>query len=138
DIMRDNLIINPSGHPGHAIGVDMNIEHHIGQQKSIATRRGIHGSWDRLGDIAACGTIIRTAKRALSQGFAIPYSGNTHKMTDSAGAICKVTDKVHDRQLQASILKDGVPRSARKVTTDLIETGQRKLAATIQTFNKKF
>ncbi|EPQ52821.1 hypothetical protein GLOTRDRAFT_46819, partial [Gloeophyllum trabeum ATCC 11539] len=33
NIMRDNLIINPTGRAGHAMGVDLNIEHQIGQQK---------------------------------------------------------------------------------------------------------
>lgn len=27
--MRDNALVNPSGIPGHAMGIDMNIEHLI-------------------------------------------------------------------------------------------------------------
>ncbi|KAH9044053.1 hypothetical protein EDB83DRAFT_2211657, partial [Lactarius deliciosus] len=29
DIMRDNMLVNPSGLPGHAMGIDLNIEHLI-------------------------------------------------------------------------------------------------------------
>ena len=31
--MRDNILINPSGIPGHAMGIDLNIEHLIGYLK---------------------------------------------------------------------------------------------------------
>lgn len=31
--MRDNSLVNMSGHKGHYMGVDMNMEHHINYQK---------------------------------------------------------------------------------------------------------
>jgi hypothetical protein len=31
--MRDNILVNPSGIPGHAMGIDLNIEHLIGYLK---------------------------------------------------------------------------------------------------------
>jgi len=31
--MRDNILINPSGIPGHVMGIDLNIEHLIGYLK---------------------------------------------------------------------------------------------------------
>lgn len=27
--MRDNMLVNPSGRPGHAMGIDLNVEHLI-------------------------------------------------------------------------------------------------------------
>jgi hypothetical protein len=33
DIMRDNMIVNMSGHAGKGTGMDMNIEHLIGDDK---------------------------------------------------------------------------------------------------------
>ena len=29
NIMRDNILVNPSGLPGHAMGMDLNMEHLI-------------------------------------------------------------------------------------------------------------
>ncbi len=33
NIMRDNMLVNVSGNPGHAMGIDLNIEHLIGYLK---------------------------------------------------------------------------------------------------------
>jgi hypothetical protein len=33
DIIRDNMLVNPSGLPGHAMPMDLNIEHLIGYLK---------------------------------------------------------------------------------------------------------
>ena len=33
NIMRDNMLVNVSGIPGHAMGIDLNIEHLIGYLK---------------------------------------------------------------------------------------------------------
>ncbi|KAH9012405.1 hypothetical protein EDB83DRAFT_2529940 [Lactarius deliciosus] len=38
DIMRDNMLVNPSGLPGHAMGIDMNIEHLIRYLKVFSSR----------------------------------------------------------------------------------------------------
>ncbi|KAH9058017.1 hypothetical protein EDB83DRAFT_2506745 [Lactarius deliciosus] len=35
NIMRDNMLVNPSGLPGHAMGIDMNIEHLIRYLKVV-------------------------------------------------------------------------------------------------------
>lgn len=35
--MRDNMLINTSGHAGHYMGVDMNMEHSINYQKASMT-----------------------------------------------------------------------------------------------------
>lgn len=32
--MRDHMLINMSGHPGHYMGVDLNMEHIINYQKA--------------------------------------------------------------------------------------------------------
>ncbi|KAH9014521.1 hypothetical protein EDB85DRAFT_1899172 [Lactarius pseudohatsudake] len=37
NIMRDNMLVNPSGLPGHAMGIDMNIEHLIWYLKGSNT-----------------------------------------------------------------------------------------------------
>lgn len=32
--MRDNMLVNMTGHPGHYMGVDLNMEHNINYQKA--------------------------------------------------------------------------------------------------------
>ena len=33
--MRDNMLISVTGHKGHYMGVDMNMEHNVGFQKAF-------------------------------------------------------------------------------------------------------
>ena len=37
--MRDNMLVNVSGKPGHAMGIDMNIEHMIRYLKASECAR---------------------------------------------------------------------------------------------------
>ncbi|KAH9169075.1 hypothetical protein EDB89DRAFT_2115183 [Lactarius sanguifluus] len=41
NIMRDNMLVNPSGLPGHAMGIDMNIEHLIRYLK-VVSKSSVH------------------------------------------------------------------------------------------------
>ena len=67
--MRDNMIVNVSGLPGHFMAVDLNIKHLIGYLKvrehcydntincdkhfqMFFVAKSLRSSWDRLGDIS--------------------------------------------------------------------------------------
>jgi len=41
DIMRDNMLVNVSGSEGHAMAIDINMEHLIGQLK-VSSESPLH------------------------------------------------------------------------------------------------
>ncbi|KAF8258084.1 hypothetical protein EI94DRAFT_1816167 [Lactarius quietus] len=63
NIIHDNMLVNPSGLPGHAMGINLNIEHLIHYLKTLFATKGIYSNWDRLGNIAAGINYLQLVKK---------------------------------------------------------------------------
>ncbi|KAH8986497.1 hypothetical protein EDB92DRAFT_1818309 [Lactarius akahatsu] len=111
DIIRDNMLVNPSGLPGHAMGIDMNIEHLIQYLK------GIYSNWDRLGNIAAGLNYLQLVKKQVTKSLKSGYRGSTHTDVDTSALVWRI---------------------ANKAIVDILTTGYRKFQTlSLATFNKK-
>ncbi|KAH9020749.1 hypothetical protein EDB84DRAFT_1621797 [Lactarius hengduanensis] len=73
-----------SGLAGHAMPIDLNIEHLIGELK------GLRSTWDRLGNISAAA--MKTA-----------YQGTSHKDPRTDHLVQRVAKKVHEEKLHLYI-----------------------------------
>ncbi|KAJ8461886.1 hypothetical protein ONZ45_g18133 [Pleurotus djamor] len=65
NIMRDNMLLNISGLPGHAMPVDLNIEHLIGYLKTLLVVKGLYSTWEHLGDASACIVQLQHLKKEM-------------------------------------------------------------------------
>ncbi|KAG6906553.1 hypothetical protein DXG01_013220 [Tephrocybe rancida] len=125
NIMRDNMIVNPSGIPGHAMGINLNIEHLIGYLKILFTSKGLYANWDRLGDISAAVNHLQWIKN----------SGSTHTTVNTDELAWRIANKVRDLKLQDVIENCPVPC---KLVHDLRLYGRGKFeSSSLSTFNKK-
>ncbi|KAG9312618.1 hypothetical protein JVU11DRAFT_7024 [Chiua virens] len=137
DIMRDNMLVNPSGLKGHWMPIDLNIEHHIKFLKLFYTAKGIHASWDRLADISASIDLLQNVRKWVSQAFKTAYSGTTHMTPDVSSAIRRVALEISKLELH-KINPDHDENNSLKPVINTIAIGERKLkASSLTTFNQK-
>ena len=61
--MRNNMLVDISGLPGHWMAIDLNIEHLIGYLKRLFTSKGVYSQWDRLGNISAAISHLQAIKK---------------------------------------------------------------------------
>ena len=147
--MRDNMIINMSGHAGRNMGIDMNIEHLIRNDKvCTVTRtthyakcepqvlflfRGIHANWDRLGNLSAICVLLSFFKKHCGMELDTRYSGSSHTRPDTSGYIWMIMEKARDQRLNEHVLD----RKGADVA-DAIEKGDKLIrGSTLQSFNRK-
>jgi hypothetical protein len=85
--MHDNMLVNVSGLPGHAMGMDLNIEHiiqylkvqfghsfklycHLLTENACLYRhclpQGIYANWERLGNISAAVNYLQLIKTKVA------------------------------------------------------------------------
>ncbi|KAF8233489.1 hypothetical protein L208DRAFT_1075284, partial [Tricholoma matsutake] len=137
NIMCDTMIINVSGVPGHAMGIDLNIEHLIGYLKALFAAKGIYSNWDRLGNISAAINHIQKVKIQVARLMCVGYQGSTHKNVDTSKLVWRIADKARDLQL-LKIVTNCEGQSLAKAVPDLRALGREKFAtASLATFNKK-
>jgi len=146
--MRDNTIVNMSGHAGKSTGIDMEIEHLIRLDKVCAvigtTRctggafqflfisRGIHGNWDRLGNLSAICTLL-SFKERCSMELESRYSGSSHTHPDTSGYIWMIVEKARDQRLI-----EYMPNRKGTNVLDAIKKGDRLIGgSTLESFNRK-
>jgi hypothetical protein len=135
--MRDTMIINVSGIPGHAMGIDLNIEHLIGYLKALFAAKGIYSNWDRLGNISAVINHIQKVKIQVARSMCASYQGSTHQNVDTSNLVWCIADKARDLQL-LKIVPNREGQSSAKAVPDLRASGREKFAtASLATFNKK-
>ncbi|KAF8906798.1 hypothetical protein CPB84DRAFT_1744923 [Gymnopilus junonius] len=67
NIMCDNMLVNISGLPGHAMAMDLNIEHLIGYLKRLFVAKGVYSNWDHFGNISAAIPHLQTIKRQVAK-----------------------------------------------------------------------
>ncbi|KAI9449898.1 hypothetical protein BJY52DRAFT_1192215 [Lactarius psammicola] len=137
DIVRDNMLVNPSGLPGHAMGIDMNIEHLIRYLKTLFAAKGIYSNWDRLGNIAAGINYIQLVKKQVTNSLKSGYRGSTHTDVDTSALVWRIASKAKELELQSMIANREANLSAHPVV-DLLTVGFRKFhTSSLATFNKK-
>ncbi|THU98741.1 hypothetical protein K435DRAFT_856389 [Dendrothele bispora CBS 962.96] len=87
NIMRDNMIINVAGLPGHGMGIDMNIEHLIDTLKGLLAAKGVYLDWYRYRQITAAIKYLEALKKIVrtSMGTAYQKVGHTDPDTSLLG-----------------------------------------------------
>jgi hypothetical protein len=132
------MLVNPSGLPGHWMGIDMNIEHLIRSLKFLFAAKGVRASWDRLGDISAGIDFINRIKKQV--GLAMRgYRGQRHHDADTSDLLRKVAKNVREYEL-LSFKRDRerYPNISAKPATDILMEGKKKLRSSlVKTFNDK-
>ncbi|KAJ8522779.1 hypothetical protein ONZ45_g630 [Pleurotus djamor] len=137
NIMRDNMLVNISGLPGHAMPVDLNIEHLIGYLKSLFVAKGVYSTWDRLGDISAGISVLQHLKKEVNLALSVAYHGSSHSTPDTSQLVWKIANKARELNLQKSLLSRSRGNAA-KCVTDILAAGEEKLRSSkLATFNRK-
>ncbi|KAI9436005.1 hypothetical protein H4582DRAFT_1817065 [Lactarius indigo] len=127
DIMRDNMLVNVSGLTGHAMPIDLNIEHLIGELKKLLQAKGLNSMWDRLGNISAAIDIIKRLKKRVSVAMKTTYQSTTH------------TDPKTDHLVWRVANKTDLGMRKPKPVPDILAMGEMKLlSSSLDTFNRKF
>ncbi|KAF8222368.1 hypothetical protein L208DRAFT_1323038, partial [Tricholoma matsutake] len=137
NIMRDMMLVNVSGLPGHAMGIDLNIEHLIRYLKALFSAKGIYANWDRLGNISAAVHHLQQIKKQVACSMGSNYQGSTHTKLDTHELVWQIANKACDLRLQHhSPNREG--NSPGKLVPDLWALGRAKFASSsLDTFNKK-
>ena len=147
--MRDNMVVNTSGHAGKSTGIDMEIEHLIRLDKVctfietthdtkdtfqfLFISRGTHGNWDRLGNLSAICTLLSFFKKCCSVELGSKYSGSSHTCPDTSGYVWTIFEKAHDQRLN-----EFVPNRRGADVLDTIKKGDKLIrGSTIESFNRK-
>jgi hypothetical protein len=155
DIMRDNMLVNPSGLLGHAMGIDMNIEHlirylkvfyfHICYVQGLMNRnkqtlfaaKGIYSNWDRLSNIAAGVNYLQLVKKQVMNSLKSGYRGSTHTNVNTSALVWQIARKANELELQTVIINRDDKSTVRPVV-DVVTAGYRKFQTSLlATFNKK-
>jgi hypothetical protein len=147
------MLINMSGIDNQWMGVDMNIEHLINflkvmffvvrdqstylSNQTVFTSKGVHASWDRLGDISVASNVLRATKKRLGGELKTIYRGRTHKLPDLSKSVQKVFRMaVEIGLLDSSSSGDSI--DPKYGIVDVLEAGKKSLkSSTLESFNKK-
>jgi hypothetical protein len=154
DIFRDNMLVNPSGLAGHAMPMDLNIEHLIGylkvtislfnglltlkyDQQQLFVAKGMYANWDRLGNISAAINHLQSIKKQVFESMQTSYHGSTHTKADTSNLVWRIANKAQELHLQREIV-GRANSSHTKATPDLRALGRQKFrSSSMATFNKK-
>ncbi|RXW21996.1 hypothetical protein EST38_g3858 [Candolleomyces aberdarensis] len=138
DIMRDTMIVNPSGIPGHGIATDINMEYTVRDVKDLIIAKGLQSTWDRVGDISAAIAYLKEIKRKMGQVLTLPHQNKGHSDVDVSHLVWRIVDKIETDGLLI-FTKNRRGNAKSKATPDLLLEGEKKLkSSTLSTFNKKF
>ncbi|KAH6911331.1 hypothetical protein BKA70DRAFT_1560410 [Coprinopsis sp. MPI-PUGE-AT-0042] len=132
NIMRDNMIVNVSGLPGHGMGIDLNLEHLINYLKEMLESKGIYGAWERGGNISASVANLMTLKKRVTRSLHINYQGSTHTPVDTKPVVWRMAEKARELKLL-----EEVPGRKGTLRADLWAVGRKKIEAGLETFNKR-
>lgn len=152
DVMRDNMLINPSGYSGHWMGVDLNVEHNNlyqqvcdsyyvieNKQRShlqiYFSSKGLHGTWGQLADLSPVMPLYRPLKKKFMRDLSSRYHGTAHTTPKLSRDIQKIMAKLRE----LDIYSVNINRKATNTTEDILEKGQRTLREqTMKTFIKRY
>ncbi|KAH9011630.1 hypothetical protein EDB85DRAFT_2159783 [Lactarius pseudohatsudake] len=137
DIMRDNMLVNVSGLAGHAMPIDLNIEHLIGELKVLLQAKGLQSTWDRLGNISASVDVLKKLKKQVTLTMNTAYQGTTHKDPRTDHLVWRVAKKIHEERLH--LYTEDRPGNAKaNAVPDVVSVGKTKLrSSSLTTFNRK-
>jgi hypothetical protein len=153
--MRDIMLVNPSGLQGHAMGIDMNIEHLIGylkvyifllvadsyslhSLKALFAAKGIYADWERLGNISAAVNYLQLIKKRVTRSLGTSYQGSTHnlKNTPAIVFVIRIANHVQELKFQQELQSRHNVQS--KTVPNLHRVGYRKIeTSSLATYNKK-
>ncbi|KAF8811264.1 hypothetical protein BYT27DRAFT_7090248, partial [Phlegmacium glaucopus] len=137
NIMRDNMLVNVSGLEGHAMPIDTNIEHLIGELKMLLQAKGLQSTWDRLGNISAAIHFLKKLKKQVALAMSASYQSTTHTNPNTDHLVWIVADHIHNEKLH--VYRENRPGNAKVVPTlDILDIGEEKLkSSSLATFNRK-
>ncbi|KAF9030926.1 hypothetical protein BJ165DRAFT_1326193, partial [Panaeolus papilionaceus] len=92
NVVRDNILINPTGRKGHFIPVDLNIEHLIRKLKKLHSLNGSDGGWGRLADISASIIYLEEMKKHCFESMNTAYHGSTHTAAKTEDLVWRIAD----------------------------------------------
>ncbi|KAF6759188.1 hypothetical protein DFP72DRAFT_1064151 [Ephemerocybe angulata] len=137
DVMRDIMIVNPSGIPGHSLATDINMEYTIREIKTLIIEKGLESTWDHVGDISAAIEHLKEIKRKIAAVLNLPHQNKGHRDVDTRSLVIRVAEKVElEGLLKCKRYRKGNAKAV--PMPDLLENGTKKVRATIVTFNQKF
>ncbi|THU96721.1 hypothetical protein K435DRAFT_567823, partial [Dendrothele bispora CBS 962.96] len=137
NIMRDNMIINVAGLPGHGMGIDMNIEHIIGALKLLLASKGVYSDWHNYRDISAAIKYLERLKKQVRASTKCAYQKTGHTESDTSILVWRVASAAESYKLLQKWADR--PQNTKAVASpDLLAAGQRKFeSTTLTTFNAK-
>ncbi|TEB38018.1 hypothetical protein FA13DRAFT_1751836 [Coprinellus micaceus] len=135
NIMRDLMIVNPSGIPGHCIATDINMEYTIREIKELIVAKGCENTWDHVGDIAAAIQSLKEIKRKMAKNLKLPHQNKGHSDVDISRLVWRVAERAEkDKLLGYTCNRQGNAKV--KVRKDLLDLGAQRLqSASLTTFN---
>ncbi|KAF8267863.1 hypothetical protein EI94DRAFT_1579754, partial [Lactarius quietus] len=103
NIICNNMLVNVSGLSGHAMGINLNIEHLICYLKTLFSTKGIYSNWDHLGNIAAGIGYLQLVKKQVTKSLKSGYQGSTHTAVDTSALVWQIVNKTSELKLQIII-----------------------------------
>ncbi|KAJ7588945.1 hypothetical protein C8J56DRAFT_785396, partial [Mycena floridula] len=97
DIMRDNSIVKIFN---GCMGIDLNIEHLIGYTKKLHTSKGVHASWEHLGNISSAIKHLIGLKKRVATEMDTVYHGNSHSTPDTSALVWRVFKDLKKTKIQ--------------------------------------
>lgn len=95
--------------------------------------RGIHASWDRLGNLSAICPLLSYFKKHCNLELESRYSGSSHVRPDTSSYIWMIVEKARDQNLNKYMAN----RKGSDVL-DAIKKGNRLIrGSTLESFNRK-
>ncbi|KAF6761993.1 hypothetical protein DFP72DRAFT_593287 [Ephemerocybe angulata] len=138
NVMRDTVLVNLSGIPGHTMAADLNMEHGIKEVKETIILKGLETTWDMMERASPCINEVKEIKQKIVAMLKLPYQNKTHSDVDTSALVWRVADKLKEEGLQ-KYMPNREGNDTAKAVGDLIEDGAKKMrSSTIKTFNKKF
>jgi hypothetical protein len=149
------MLVNPSGLAGHAMPMDLNIEHSIGYLKVFISKlnglltskydlqqlfvaKGMYANWDRLGNISAAINHLQNIKKQVFESMQTSYHGSTHTKADTSNLGWRIANKAQEFHLQHEIVARENAGSHTKVKPDIRALGRQKFrSSSLAPFNKK-
>jgi len=99
--------------------------------------KGVHSSWDRLGDISASVDLLQNVRKQVLRALKTSYHGSTHINPETSAAIRKVAYKVGELELDKFVPNRRENGAIRPVVDTLMVGAQKLKLSTLATFNLK-
>ncbi|THV02113.1 hypothetical protein K435DRAFT_582693, partial [Dendrothele bispora CBS 962.96] len=137
NIMRDNMIINIAGKPGHGMGIDMKIEHIIDALKFLLASKGVYSDWKKYRDYTAAIKSLEALKRTVLTSMKTTYQKAGHSAPDTSRLVWQVASAAESWRLLDNF-PDREENQGAVAFPDLIAIGHKKFESSVlKNFNRK-